>query len=54
MVGNPDLEMGDPTEVQMFSWLCLENNILTWDDLKKMEWLGLGLCVLCGKDNESI
>lgn len=43
-----------PLKIRLFAQLLIHNKILTWDNLIKWGWLGLGWCVLCGIEEESI
>ena len=43
-----------PLKIILFGWLVLKNKVLTWDNIKKRTWLGLGRCVLCGAFEENI
>ena len=41
-------------KLKCFLWLCLENKILTWDNLLKRGFTGPGLCLLCKENEETI
>ena len=43
-----------PRKICCFIWLALMNKLLTWDNLQKRGWTGLGICALCSKDVESV
>ena len=43
-----------PTKISCFSWLVLENKVLTWDNLQKKGWIGPGICALCCADEDNI
>jgi hypothetical protein len=42
-----------PLKIKLFVWLLAENKILSWKNLQKRGWKGLGICNLCKKDRES-
>ena len=41
-------------KVKAFIWLIINDVIVTWDNLKKKDWQGPDICVLCTADEESI
>jgi hypothetical protein len=41
-------------KIKLFTWLALENKILTWDNLQGRGWEGPNICYLCLKEPESI
>ena len=43
-----------PKKIGCFIWLVLRNKILTWNNLHKCGWYGLGIFVLCNYDEESV
>jgi len=43
-----------PLKLKCFAWLMLSNKIITWDNLCKRGFNGLGLCVLCYQNVESV
>jgi len=36
-----------PQKIKLFSWLLIEDKLLTWNNLHKRGWKGSGLCQLC-------
>jgi len=42
-----------PPKIKLFTWILLENIILTWESLQKRGRLGPGLCALCKQDSET-
>ena len=43
-----------PLKVICFVWLCLSNQINTWDNMLKKGWTGPSCCCLCMGDAESV
>ena len=43
-----------PSRITCFIYLCLENAILTWDNLYRRGWEGPNRCGLCNYEAESI
>lgn len=43
-----------PKEVQAFRLLVARNFILSWDNLQRGQWVGLGRCILFQQEGESI
>jgi len=43
-----------PLKIKCFIWLVLHNRILTWDNLRRRDWKGSGICSLCRTNMESI
>jgi hypothetical protein len=41
-------------KIRLFTWLVVENTILTWDNLQKKGWVGPCLCHLCSRDSETV
>jgi hypothetical protein len=41
-------------KIKLFTWLSIENKILTWDTLQRKGWEGPNICHLCSKDAESV
>jgi len=37
-------------KIKLFTWLSIENKILTWDTLQRKGWEGPNICHLCSKD----
>jgi hypothetical protein len=42
-----------PLKIKLFTWLVVENKILSWKNLQKRGWVGPGICSLCKQSNES-
>jgi hypothetical protein len=42
-----------PLKLKLFTWLLVENKILTWENLQRRGYNGLGWCVLCNQNWES-
>jgi hypothetical protein len=40
-------------KLKLFTWILLENRILTWENLQRRGRHGPGLCVLCQQDSET-
>jgi hypothetical protein len=34
-------------KIKLFTWLLLEDKILTWDNLQRRGWSGPSICYLC-------
>lgn len=43
-----------PLKVTLFCRLVWRNHILTWDNLCKHKFIGLGCCILCGGGDEMV
>jgi ribonuclease HI len=43
-----------PLKTKLFTWLLIEDKLLTWNNLRKRGWQGPGLCLLCRGNEESI
>jgi hypothetical protein len=43
-----------PQKIKLFSWLLIEDKLLTWNNLNKRGWQGPGLCLLCRGNEESV
>jgi hypothetical protein len=43
-----------PLKVKLFTWLMLEQKILTWENLLKRGFVGPSKCVLCGLKEENV
>ena len=43
-----------PLKIICFVWLCIENQINTWDNLRKKGWSGPNRCSLCKNIKESV
>jgi hypothetical protein len=41
-------------KIGLYTWLAVENKILTWDNLQKKGWEGPSLCHLCSRDSETV
>lgn len=41
-------------KLKCFQWMAFENCLLTWDNLTRRGWIGLGICPLCFQEGESI
>jgi hypothetical protein len=41
-------------KIKLFTWLSVENRILTWDTLQRKGWQGPNICHLCFKEVESV
>jgi hypothetical protein len=41
-------------KIRLYTWLAVENKILTWDNLQKKGWEGPSLCHLCSRDSETV
>jgi hypothetical protein len=42
-----------PQKIKLFSWLLIEDKLLTWNNLQKRGWYGPGFCHLCKGNEES-
>jgi hypothetical protein len=42
-----------PLKIKLFTWLVVENKILTWDILQRRGFKGPGRCQLCNQSSES-
>ena len=42
-----------PLKLKLFIWLLLEDKILTWKNLQRRGWSGLGICFMCRSNEES-
>ena len=42
------------TKARPFFWCILRNKVLTWDNIQKINKMGLGWCLLCKKEEESV
>jgi hypothetical protein len=41
-------------KIKLFTWLAIENKILTWDILQQKGWEGPSICQLCSSDSETM
>jgi ribonuclease HI/exonuclease III len=41
-------------KITLFLWLISHSSVLTWDNLQKRGFLGPSLCILCGKNEETL
>jgi hypothetical protein len=41
-------------KIRLFTWLAIENKILTWDILQRKGWEGPSICQLCSSDSETV
>ena len=48
------MEIMYPLKLKIFLWPCLQNKILTWDNLLRRVFSGHGYCSLCKATNEAI
>jgi len=48
----PLLSWDLPYKIKLFTWLVVENKILTWENLQKRGWNGPSIFPLCSKDSE--
>ena len=45
-------ECNIPLKIILTFWLAINNKILTWENLRKRGFQGLGICILYKKDDE--
>ena len=43
-----------PMKIKLFSWILLDNSILTWDNYIKRGGCGPNICSMCKEDEEAI
>jgi hypothetical protein len=43
-----------PLKLKLFSWLLVENKVLTWDNLQRRGFEGPSHCSMCKKESESV
>jgi len=48
------LELKCPFKYQMYMWLVLKDNVLTWDHLQKRCRFGPHMCHFCKENEENI
>jgi hypothetical protein len=48
------MDLGMPTKDKTFSWLLIEDKLLTWNNLLKRGWQGPRLCLLCRGNEETV
>jgi hypothetical protein len=41
-------------KIYIFLWLAMDNRILTWDNFQKRNMQGLGRCIMCKNNHESV
>jgi hypothetical protein len=42
-----------PYKIKLFTWLVVENKLLTWENLQKRGWIGPSICPLCLLEEET-
>jgi len=43
-----------PLKLKLFSWLLIEDTLLTWNNLLKRGWQGPEMCLLCRGNEETV
>jgi hypothetical protein len=41
-------------KIKLFTWLMMEDKILTWDNLQRRGWSGPSICGMCRQESETV